>query len=78
MSYQCEQDGRCSCKTNVGGDKCTKCLDGYFYNFPNCSQGIHKYIRCNFFFQFFLFFTAARPLESPISDTYFNFALLCL
>ena len=72
MSYQCEQDGRCSCKAYVGGDKCTKCLDGYFYDFPNCSQGI---IRCNFSFWFF---TAARPLESPISDTYFTFALLSL
>ena len=41
LSYQCEENGTCTCKTNVGGKKCTKCLDGYFYDFPNCNLGIN-------------------------------------
>ena len=42
-SYQCEHDGRCSCKANVGGDKCIECLEG-FYNFPNCTLGMYMFL----------------------------------
>ena len=28
-------DGKCDCKNNVMGDKCTQCVDGT-YGFPDC------------------------------------------
>ena len=33
-------DGKCDCKNNVMGDKCTQCVDGT-YGFPDC-QGSMK------------------------------------
>ena len=36
-----EADGKCTCKENVTGHKCTECKAGY-WNFPTCS-GKQKY-----------------------------------
>ena len=32
----CNDNGECSCKAHVGGDKCDTCSPGY-YNFPACT-----------------------------------------
>ena len=32
----CNDNGECSCKYNVEGDKCDTCSAGY-YNFPACT-----------------------------------------
>ena len=29
--------GKCYCNSNISGEKCDKCLDG-FYEFPNCQS----------------------------------------
>ena len=34
-SQNCDENGKCSCKPNVVGDKCTDCATG-FVTFPNC------------------------------------------
>ena len=37
-SVSCEnEDGKCSCKSNVDGHRCQKCVEG-FYGFPNCQS----------------------------------------
>ena len=33
-----KDDGTCICKDNVDGDKCEKCVDG-FYPYPECNGG---------------------------------------
>ena len=33
----CDDDGKCTCKEQVDGDKCDKCLQGH-YNFPMCKS----------------------------------------
>ena len=35
---QCNDNGKCTCKPNVIGDKCDKCAKGYEgSDFPHCS-----------------------------------------
>ena len=34
MTTQCDQDGKCTCKPNITGDKCDQSDPGY-YNFPD-------------------------------------------
>ena len=34
-STQCAENGKCTCKPNVTGDKCDQCADGY-NGFPTC------------------------------------------
>ena len=35
---QCNDNGKCTCKPNVVGDKCDKCAEGYEgADFPHCS-----------------------------------------
>merc|ERR1712113_1180523 len=36
-SVNCDEAGRCDCKTNIGGDKCANCTDG-FLEFPSCQE----------------------------------------
>ena len=35
--HHCNEDGKCSCKENVTGDKCGECAAG-FTNFPDCNE----------------------------------------
>ena len=34
----CDDDGKCTCNDNYGGDKCDECKEG-FDGFPNCAKG---------------------------------------
>ena len=34
----CGSDGKCTCKENFSGDKCSICADG-LYGLPNCTTG---------------------------------------
>ena len=33
----CDDDGKCTCKGNYGGDKCDQCKEGF--TGPNCEKG---------------------------------------
>ena len=33
----CNEDGKCSCKPNINGEKCDACKDGHS-DFPNCQE----------------------------------------
>ena len=33
-----KEDGKCTCKAYVSGDKCTACEDGYYGYPPNCTS----------------------------------------
>ena len=35
----CDDNGKCTCKPNIGGDKCDQCNEG-FVGFPNCQEGM--------------------------------------
>ena len=41
ISFQCDANGTCDCKTNVVGDKCAACKPGYS-EFPSCSKPYYK------------------------------------
>ena len=36
ISYECNKNGQCQCKANIGGSKCDHCVDNTF-GFPNCA-----------------------------------------
>ena len=36
-SIACDNEGKCYCKSNIDGDKCDKCINGFF-GFPNCQS----------------------------------------
>ena len=38
LTEQCDEEGKCSCKANIIGDKCDTCQDE-FHSFPLC-QGL--------------------------------------
>ena len=40
---QCNNDGLCTCKPNVIGDQCDRCIEDYF-TFPNCSGIVQRII----------------------------------
>ena len=47
-------DGRCTCKPNISGNKCEKCVDGFF-GFPNCQSKFQlstfsKYVHTHMFY----------------------------
>ena len=35
VDSSCDDTGICTCKGQISGDKCDKCLPGH-YNFPTC------------------------------------------
>ena len=35
VDSSCDDTGMCTCKSQISGDKCDKCLPGH-YNFPTC------------------------------------------
>ena len=37
-STECNENGACSCKTNIDGNKCTKCKPFTYGNFPDCES----------------------------------------
>ena len=37
VDNSCDDNGKCSCNSNVVGDKCDQCASG-FVEFPNCDQ----------------------------------------
>ena len=38
VNDHCDKDtGECTCKDNIGGEKCNECIDGY-YGFPDCKR----------------------------------------
>ena len=39
---------KCSCKSNVVGENCDQCVDG-FYGFPNCQSRFWLSIKPNYF-----------------------------
>ena len=45
-SLNCDKAGKCDCKTNIGGDKCEKCNDGFF-RYPSC-QGTYSRLSFGF------------------------------
>ena len=40
-STLCNDNGKCSCKANIIGNKCTDCKSGYF-KFPDCTSNIFQ------------------------------------
>ena len=42
VDNSCDENGKCSCKENIVGEKCDKCADGYT-EFPNCDQCTAEY-----------------------------------
>ena len=36
-SVACDNNGKCSCKSNITGNKCQKCIEG-FVGFPDCQS----------------------------------------
>ena len=40
--HHCNENGLCSCKENIVGDKCDSCMEGYS-NFPDCNECDHGY-----------------------------------
>ena len=41
-SQNCDENGKCSCKSHVVGDKCDACATG-FVTFPNCDTCDSEY-----------------------------------
>ena len=41
VDERCDDEGKCSCKSNVIGDKCSKCQSDH-YDYPRC-EGKEKY-----------------------------------
>ena len=37
-STECDENGVCSCKTNIDGNKCAKCKSFTYGNFPDCES----------------------------------------
>ena len=57
----CSNNGICSCKANVTGDKCTYC-DQSLFPFPNCDRGenITNYLKIRLISKLHLYFTNIR------------------
>ena len=39
---KCDENGKCTCKNNFAGDKCTECAFAH-YNFPDCKVQLVSY-----------------------------------
>ena len=38
INMSCDSTGKCTCKDDIIGNKCTNCTNGRF-PFPNCNKG---------------------------------------
>ena len=44
INFLCNDDGICTCKNGIEGDRCSRCKQGYS-GFPNCQKAqLGKYI----------------------------------
>lgn len=45
FSKNCNEKGKCKCKTGFIGDKCDLCVNGYYSDYTKSCKGKH-YLQC--------------------------------